>query len=723
MKKVFSFILLLVSSVIYAQTPSSIWAKDSNGNSDETATCTATDLLGNVYVAGTFNGDSINIGGHVLHNQSGVPSTPDIFIAKYDIAGNVLWTKGIQGGGIDLANAITTDLNGNFYLTGFINILPDSVDFGGIFMTKDGLFLAKFDPNGNPIWLLNGGNGYGNSVSVDVNNNVYVAGGYYDTLKFGTHIIGNNYSGLPDIFVVKIDSSGNPLWLESAGGTDSSDNTDEATDVTSDLNGNVYISGSCASGGAIAFGSLSSYSGGFLAKYDSLGNALWVKPRPDSEPYRITVDASGNIYGGGSFVTTPMTYGAISLINHDGSGSTSDGLIIKYDPLGNVMWAKNVGGNLDDEIKSIKVDANNNIYLTGYFNSPLFYTTGSSTLTNTSSGSADVFIIKCDSLGNFIWGTSIGGASDDWGTGIAIDQNGFLNVAGYFESPSIGFGMDTLTNTGTPGTKDFFITKLSSSFVSDVWPGDANHDFTVDNTDLLPIGLYYGQTGFARSSVSNVWQADSSANWGLTQPNLSDLKHVDCNGDGIINMSDTLAVNLNFSSAHSIQSIDNTSRAPLPDMYFTFASSSYLPGDWVDAEVWLGTAANPVAGLYGLSFNIDYNTSLIEPGTTNMNYPNSWLGTPGTNAIKMAKLDPLASTIFGAETRIDHLNANGFGKIADFTFQVKNSITTPSLFYFSITAIKQMIQLDTICFLIHCLIPFLFTFPMQEWLTSAILIN
>ncbi|MCX6294563.1 MAG: T9SS type A sorting domain-containing protein [Bacteroidetes bacterium] len=243
----------------------------------------------------------------------------------------------------------------------------------------------------------------------------------------------------------------------------------------------------------------------------------------------------------------------------------------------------------------------------------------------------------------------------------------------------------SLVATNTFGCVD---TSSSISIVQqldcDTWPGDANNDGLVDNTDLLPIGIYYGQTGLSRpGGISNVWQAWPSTDWVTAQPSGQDIKHVDCNGDGIIDSNDTLAVNLNFSSVHAFAPNVNDARSTNPDLYFQTSGSSYLPGDWVNVDVMAGTSALPVINLYGLAFNINYDASLVQSGTESLTYSPSWFATSGTDAIKIFKVDAPSNTAFGAETRINHMNANGYGKIATFKFQTSTAITSSSTMNFS----------------------------------------
>ncbi len=96
----------------------------------------------------------------------------------------------------------------------------------------------------------------------------------------------------------------------------------------------------------------------------------------------------------------------------------------------------------------------------------------------------------------------------------------------------------------------------------------------------------------------------------------------------------------------------------------------------VDIEVWAGTSSSPVSNLYGLTFNINYTSSLVQSGTESLTYPSSWLGTPNANAIKVGKIDALATTAYGGITRTDHANVSGYGKIANLKFQIKTSLTS-----------------------------------------------
>ena len=145
------------------------------------------------------------------------------------------------------------------------------------------IFLNGFGQNQNWAWAKCAGlyetfshnSAYASSVSCDNSGNEYVVGAFYDTLIiFDTINLINN--GWPNSFLVKYDANGNAIWARSVGGN----NWDEATSIAVDATGNIYIAGYYLSQ-SVMFGSTNltnsnQYSNVFLAKYDSSGNFKWV---------------------------------------------------------------------------------------------------------------------------------------------------------------------------------------------------------------------------------------------------------------------------------------------------------------------------------------------------------------------------------------------------------------------------------------------------------------
>ncbi len=220
---------------------------------------------------------------------------------------------------------------------------------------------------------------------------------------------------------------------------------------------------------------------------------------------------------------------------------------------------------------------------------------------------------------------------------------------------------------------------------ANVWPGDANNDLEANNFDLLPIGLHYNETGPPRASVSNLWQAYSATNWGPLQSNCVDLKHADCNGDGIINSDDTTAIVQNFGLTHPFRHASASSVVTNPQLYFVQSSPSYMPGQWVDMEVWTGDAANVISDLYGIAYDIQFSSAMVEPGTTSIDYSGSWAGTNGTNAIVLSKVIEPSGEAHSAFCRTVHTDTSGYGKIATLRFMTNTTISSLTSFPIIIT--------------------------------------
>lgn len=329
--------------------------------------------------------------------------------------------------------------------------------------------VAVFGQAPNYLWAKSD-NGNSNddflSIATDANGNVYTAGSFMSSsLTFGTSTLVNVFSS--DILLAKYDPNGNALWAKSAGG----DFGENAYGVATDLAGNVIITGQYYSS-PLPFGSytLTTVGGSndvFIAKYNSLGNLLWVKSEGGSSAdfgHAVSTDGNNNIYVVGYYDSQSMSVGSTTFTNagtgpqHSGTG---DVFLIKYDPSGNVVWAKRAGGEWTDQGSAIATDANGNTVITGYFNSSTI-TFGNITLTNTSSGDADMFVVKYDSFGNVLWAKSSGGTSLDAGNGIAIDTSGNVFVTGFFASSAIAFESTTLINQGG-GYPDMFVTKYDAS--------------------------------------------------------------------------------------------------------------------------------------------------------------------------------------------------------------------------------------------------------------------
>jgi len=256
-------------------------------------------------------------------------------------------------------------------------------------------------------------------------------------------------------------------WVKQMGGT----SVDLVYSITTDINGNVYTTGSFF--GTVDFdpgsGTSILYSTGrsdiFIQKLDSDGNFLWVKQIGGIDGdagLSITTDVIGYVYITGRFELSAdfdPGFGTSNLI----SVGEYDIFILKLDPGGNFIWAKQMGGTDNDYVQSITTDVNGNIYSTGKFQLTADFDPDSGTSNLISVGYSDIFIQKLDSDGNFLWAKQMGGWDDDAGLSIIIDVNGYVYTTGHFRGTvdfDPGIGTSSLTSAGFG---DIFIQKLDSN--------------------------------------------------------------------------------------------------------------------------------------------------------------------------------------------------------------------------------------------------------------------
>lgn len=451
---------------LFSQNPHWAWSKSVNGISSEFANCIAVDTLGNVYIAGNAVGDTLHFGNNNSFNDV------DIFLAKYNYLGKLIWVKKFNGISTSVS-AINIDKEGNIYMTG---------DFGGDFYiggtlltsTTRNAFIAKFNTNGNLIWAdkststIYDCRGY--NLIIDKSDNVYMIGIFQSYhISFGNITLTFPFSaaGSGDaIFIVKYNKNGNILWAKSFSGDISSA---LYSGVCDNFN-NLYLSGYFDSFN-LQFGAvvLTNYyqSGGStndicLIKLDSLGNVQWAKNAggtDDDLGTGIALDNSNNVYMTGLFKSPVCHFDTFDLLNT----GNYDIFICKYDSVGNIKWVKGINGSQFDEGLSLCQNIHSNFNLGGFYESPSL-SFGIDTIQN--EGGRDIFIAEFDSLGNWIWAKGVGGNSNDVVRKIISDNIGNSYIVGYFASYSIGFGCDTLINFNSNGTYDAFFAKLSNCVIN-----------------------------------------------------------------------------------------------------------------------------------------------------------------------------------------------------------------------------------------------------------------
>ena len=361
--------------------------------------------------------------------------TEDFFVTKYDSSGNKVRTKQLGvSGKLTFANSVAVDSNGNVYVAG---ATTGGLDGNTLMGSTADVFVTKYDSSGNKVRTkqlgVSGKDTNGNRVAVDSSGNVYVAGWTQGGLD------GNTLTGTTDFFVTKYDSSGNKVRTKQLG---VSGKYTFAFGVAVDSSGNVYVAG--ATSGGLDGNTLMGIQDFFVTKYDSSGNKVRTKQLGVSGKYTsapgVAVDANGNVYVAGS------TTGGL-----DGNTltGTEDFFVTKYDSSGNKIRTKQLGvSGKDTGATGVAVDSNGNVYVAG--------TTQGGLDGNTLTGTSDFFFTEYDPSGNKVRTQQLGvSGKDTFAFGVAVDSNVNVYVSG---STSGGLDGNTLM-----GIQDVFVTKYDSS--------------------------------------------------------------------------------------------------------------------------------------------------------------------------------------------------------------------------------------------------------------------
>ncbi len=356
-------------------------------------------------------------------------------------------------------------------------------------------------------------NNIGKSITVDNSGNIYTAGVFRGTADFdpgpGTYNL--TTSGLDDIFITKLDVSGDLIWAKQFRGADNN----QIFSIAVDDSGNVYTTGYF--GGTADFDpgpgvfNLTStfYFDAYVVKLNAFGNLIWAK-RLGGADYdygrSVAINNAGEVYVAGSFEGTADFDPGAGTFNLSSSGD-EDAFIIKLDASGNFIWAKHFVGISNNEAHSAAVDAFGNVYITGNFQGTVDYDPGPGTFGLTALGTIDIFITKLDVFGNFIWAKQFGGVSTGGrGNSITVDASGNVYTTGFFRGTvdfDPGIGAFNLTSAGTPASNDIFISKLDA-FGNLIWAkhfagisGDEGHSLVVDTSgNVYAIGEFQGTADF-----------------------------------------------------------------------------------------------------------------------------------------------------------------------------------------------------------------------------------
>lgn len=358
--------------------------------------------------------------------------SPDMFVCKLNAAtGNFVWARqftGSSGSSWGSVYGIATNSAGDIYTTGYFH---GTFDFdpgaNSSLLTADGndIFIAKLDAAGNFLWAVKmGGAGdeRANSICVEpVSGDVYTTGSFESVADFDPGV-SNFYitaAGQRDIFVSKLDASGNFIWAKAMRGT------------SSEWGNEIRIS--TAGAGDLVL------TGGFYGTVDF---------DPDAGVYNLVSNGMDDIF------------------------------VVKLNTSGVMYSAVSIGDISFDEGMSLTIDATDKIFVTGYFTGTVDFNTDWAGVYNlTSTGDSDVFVWKLDPSMGMLWASSAGGIHGESGLSIDVNSSGDAYVGGYYRSGSITFSTTILQNAFPNGysVSDAFVAKLDhTTNISCVAPFMAN---------------------------------------------------------------------------------------------------------------------------------------------------------------------------------------------------------------------------------------------------------
>lgn len=406
MKKTLLSVLSMAAVLgVNAQMTPSVFKGTGSINSDEVSYSLSADENRNIYVGGVLSG-SMTDGSISVGNAGGL----DAYFAKYNSNGQMVWAKAIGGTGTDRALSVTYN-KGFLYVSGIFN---NTATFGSQTLTSEGQddgFLAKYDSSGKFIWVKQFGSTWLDRVDKAVfatNGDLYLSA----TLGDGTMYEGNplNSAGGVDGYVFKLDTAGHLLDYVNIGGS-----SNEYIGGISIKNGSLYVTGlyfsNTFTAGSFNISKIGGYDG-FALKMDGSLNTLWLNSFGGSEDdggIRTLVDDNGNTYVGG-YGNGSIDFDNVFL---PGTPGIRDGLLAKYDSIGNLVWARRAGTNSSAHYRDIRfINSQNEIQTWGHFSGNVVI--AGQTYSAASASTNDIFSVTYSPNGAVTEVKTYGGVNEEY---------------------------------------------------------------------------------------------------------------------------------------------------------------------------------------------------------------------------------------------------------------------------------------------------------------------
>ena len=419
-------IIFLIPICLSSYSQNYDWVNTISGGGNLYAWDIANDSQNNTIVCGRVKTD-VTFGSFGNTEFSVGLGHTDIYLAKFDPTGNMIWKKRIGGTEPDWGRSLSIDQFDNIYMTGdFVNFAVfegdtlwgyDNGQTNENLVARTG-FISKFDSDGNVLWKneFSGGNknrGFG--IAADSLGNSYVTGTIMNLTDFDGIIVGeadaNTYS-----FIAKYNPSGICVWSNYI----DSDYDGTGYDIQLIDNSRLVCTGNFENeftyDGVTIDGTNPSHSDYYLMQIDSAGGFIWCTTGVGTykmEGYNMTLDQDKNIYVTGHFSGTMNLYDTssnldTSLISAGGGASTaiinenSNSFIAKYNVAGDRIWIRQVSSKFKVTITGITTMGNDALVVSGYTRDTMWYNNEQDTIF-AENGFDTGFILAYDLNGNYLW--------------------------------------------------------------------------------------------------------------------------------------------------------------------------------------------------------------------------------------------------------------------------------------------------------------------------------
>lgn len=669
----------------YDSSGNFLWAQRCGSVQNDRLLKSSIDPDGSIVVTGSIGAGGVQFGGRMFYTAG--PS--DMFIAKLTPDGQPIWARNFGGNSVDEGTAVAVDLEGNYIVTGWFR---GRIKFDNIALNSAGeydVFIAKLDKDGQIVWAKRGGgplHDYGYALALDRRGNSYVTGRFHGSVIFDNETL--HSAGETDIFIAKYNNDGALSWIRKFGGID----RDEAFGIAYDeANDHVVATGSFSDALRIdeTGQTLTTFKSDdvdmIVLCLDPDGRIKWARSeRNDSfgQGESVAIDHLGNIFIAGVFGHN-LYFGANVLL----SRGDLDGFIIKYSRDGIPEWVAHAGGGAREDTAFVAIPAQNgkDMYVTGSFRA----TSRFRDQTMNSVGDDDAFVMRLpepnETATLFPQAEPLQYVGQEYRVEIKVGENKNVHQIDFdllfseFEFISIKKPLDVAVlpgpYLGSNGTIDAILNedsgrlKISAkrnaplaesaedsvlaivTFVSSletefglkneisllsitaqndvgeeitvtpgmaivahvgvsVWPGDTNNDAIVNEADVLPIGQFFGSTGPERRERSRKWKEQMAAPWDRIFSTFADA-----DGDGEVEKVDVIIIGLHWKKESGMP---ETSRSSMPKstgaqakaaagtslIYMQANDENTLPG-----QIWIEVMADSVNDLFGLAYDLTYQAS------------------------------------------------------------------------------------------------------------------